>query len=211
MNVSRPSFPSPILCIDDFFSEEDAQKILKECLDLKKVYMPSRVFDGPTATKVDPSYRTNEVVFLDDVFRTAPERSDILSMMKKKIWTDECNNLWHEGDLIFDIINYATWHECVVSRYGHNQFYKKHRDTRRDHITRRIVTLVYYVNKLPERFTGGSLVLWHEDQKIKLDAKHNRAIVFPSFTMHEVESVCETEESWEGGRFSLNYWMGFRG
>jgi 2OG-Fe(II) oxygenase superfamily len=210
MNISRPSFPTPILCIDDFLAPEEAGKVLQECLDLRKVYMPAAVFDGPTATKIDPRYRKNEVVYLDEVFRAAPERSDILSIIRKKIWTDECKRLWHEGYYIFDIINYATWQEVVISRYAHENFYKKHQDTRRDHITCRLVTLVYYVNKVPEQFTGGALVLYHNEEHIRIEPKHNRAVVFPSFTYHEVESVTMNSDLWEEGRFSLNCWLGFR-
>ena len=36
---------------------------------------------------------------------TAPDRSNILTIMKSKIWTEECRTLWHEGYYIFDIIN----------------------------------------------------------------------------------------------------------
>jgi predicted 2-oxoglutarate/Fe(II)-dependent dioxygenase YbiX len=210
MNISRPPFRSPILCVDDFLLEEDAKRVLQECIDLKKIYMPAKVFDGPNATRIDQKYRKNEVVYLDDVFRGSPERSDILSIVKKKIWTEECRKLWHEGDYIFDIINYSTWQEAVISRYGDCDFYKRHQDTRRDYITYRLVTLVYYVNRIPEQFKGGSLILWHGDESIRIEPKHNRAIVFPSFTFHEVENVRMSSEKWEDGRFSLNYWMGFR-
>jgi 2OG-Fe(II) oxygenase superfamily len=212
MNITRPSFCSPLLCIDDFLPEEDAQRVLQECIDLKKVYMPATVFDGPTATKIDKSYRENEVVYLDDVFRGAPERSEILGLLKEKIWTEECKTLWHDGYYIFDTINYSTWQEAVVSRYGDGCFYKKHRDTRRDNITYRLVTLVYYVNRLPEKFSGGTLVLWQEKGKesARVEPRHNRAVVFPSFVFHEVEKVSMPSDEWDEGRFSINYWIGFR-
>jgi len=210
MNVSRPSFESPILCIDDFLGEGDAQRILQECIDLKKIYMPAKIFDGPNASKIEPKFRKNDVVYLDDVFRTAPERSDILALLKKAIWTEEHKRLWHEGDYIFDIINYSTWQEAVISRYGNCDFYQRHQDTRRDHITYRLVTLVYYVNKIPEQFTGGSLVFGQGDSIVKVQPRHNRAVVFPSFTFHEVENVRLKSEKWEDGRFSVNYWLGFR-
>jgi predicted 2-oxoglutarate/Fe(II)-dependent dioxygenase YbiX len=210
MHILRPTFPSPILCIDEFLLAEDAQRVLQECIDLKKVYAPARVFDGPNATKIDQKYRKNEVVYLDDVFRTAPERSDILTIMKRKIWTDECRSLWHEGYYIFDVINYSTWQEAVISRYGDGQFYDKHQDTRRDQITYRLVTILYYVNTVPQSFTGGSLLLWHGDENIRVEPQHNRAVVFPSFTFHQVEEVRMNNERWEDGRFSLNYWIGFR-
>jgi hypothetical protein len=210
MNIARPKSDTPIILIDNFLSEEDAQRVLQECLDLKKVYMPAKVFDGPTATKIDLNYRNNEVVYLDDVFRSAPGRSDILNIIKNRIWSDECKKLWHEGYYVFDVINYSTWQEAVISRYGNSEFYKRHQDTRRDHITYRIVTLVYYVNKVPEQFMGGALILWDGNRSVTVEPKHNRAVVFPSFTFHEVESVYMKSDSWEDGRFSINYWIGFR-
>src|ERR1700739_4623858 len=178
MKVCRPEFALPVLLIDDFLLDEQADKILQECIDLKPVYMPARVFSGLTGTRVDEDYRTNEVVYLHDVFRTAQDRSDILTIMKEKIWTEECKELWHQGYLIFDIVNYCTWQEAVISRYGTSEFYKQHRDTRFDHITYRLVTIVYYVNHQPERFSGGSLTLWHKEACLKIEPKHNRAVVF---------------------------------
>lgn len=210
MKITRLDFPVPVLCIDDFLAEEEAQQVLQECIDLKKVYMPATVFDGPTATKIDKSYRDNEVVYLNEIFRGAPGRSDILRIIKRKIWTEECKTLWNDGYYIFDTINYSTWQEAVISRYGDGAFYKKHRDTRWDHITYRLVTLVYYVNQMPEEFTGGTLVLWDKKESARLEPKHNRAVVFPSFLFHEVEKVDMATREWEQGRFSLNYWMGFR-
>jgi Rps23 Pro-64 3,4-dihydroxylase Tpa1-like proline 4-hydroxylase len=210
MEVTKLPFSVPSLCIDEFLSNAEADRILQECIDLRKVYLQARVFDGPAATKVNRDYRTNDVVMIDDIFRHDPHRSDILTILKQKIWAEECRSLWHDGYYIFDIINYSTWQEAVISRYGEGDFYKKHQDTRRDHITYRLVTIVYYVNRLPQRFTGGSLVLWHDDEYFRVEPKHNRAVIFPSFTFHEVEVVKMQSENWDEARFSLNYWIGFR-
>lgn len=209
MDVTRPASRPPVLCIDNFLPDDDAQMVLQECIDLKKVYLPARVFDGPTATRIDKGYRDNEVVYLDQVFRGSPDRSDILRVLKQRIWTEECKALWHDGYHIFDIINYSTIQEAVVSRYGDGDFYKKHRDTRRDHITYRLVTLVYYVNQVPEEFSGGELVLWHDQESVRVEPKHNRAVVFPSFVFHEVEQTKMAGDEWDQGRFSINYWIGF--
>ena len=211
MKISRPQFPAPVLCIDDFLSEEQAQAILQECLDLQKIYLPARVFDGPHTTKWDPAYRSNDAVSLGKVFRNYPERSDVLRIMKEKIWTPECRALWHEGYHVFDIINYSTWQEAVISRYGDGGFYKKHQDTRFDHITYRLVTIVYYVSKADVPCDGGALLLWQGDESLRVEPKRNSAVVFPSFMTHEVESVSVSNEDWEDGRFSINYWVGFRG
>jgi Rps23 Pro-64 3,4-dihydroxylase Tpa1-like proline 4-hydroxylase len=69
--------------------------------------------------------------------------------------------------------------------------------------------LVYYLHRLPQQYTGGSLVLWEGNDSVTLEPKHNRAILFPSFVLHEVEKVSVSSERWEDARFSLNYWMGF--
>jgi 2OG-Fe(II) oxygenase superfamily len=210
MNISRLPLTAPILCIDDFLTEEEAQRVLQECIDLKKIYLPARVFDTPYTTKVDLSYRKNDVVYLGDIFKSCPERSDILSIFKAKIWTDECRKIWHKGYYIFDVINYSTWQEAVISRYDGSGFYHRHQDTRWDHITFRLVTFVYYVNRIPEGFEGGALAIWHEDKSVRVQPKHNRAVVFPSFLSHEVETVRMVSDRWEDGRFSINYWVGFR-
>jgi len=209
MEISRPPFPAPVLCIDDFLKADEADAILRESQDLRRVYMPARVFDGPNATREDPTVRSNEVVYLDDVFRGAPERSDILRILKRRIWDDDCRALWHDGYSLLDVINYATWHEIVLSRYGDSTFYGPHQDTRFDRITARLVTLVYYVNATPAGFDGGELTLWEGAERMALQPRHNRAIVFPSFVSHEVAPVRMTGSRWEDGRFSVNYWLGF--
>jgi hypothetical protein len=180
MNISRPPFRSPVLCIDDFLPQEDAQCILQECLDLKKIYMPARVFDGPNSTRIDPKYRSNDVVYLDDVFRGCPERSDILRIMKAKIWTPECREIWHEGYYIFDVINYSTWQGAVLSRYGDHGFYKKHQDTRWDHITYRLVSIVYYINRPDVKFTGGELILSENGESLRW----NQNTIAQSYSHH---------------------------
>jgi hypothetical protein len=51
MNVTRPPFGAPIMCIDDFLPAEDALKALQECIDLKKIYLPGTIFDGTNKTR----------------------------------------------------------------------------------------------------------------------------------------------------------------
>lgn len=216
MNVERLDFPSPILVIDDFMTSEDAAACLQECVALKPVFMPASVGAGANNRRA-PDIRKNDVVMMDSVFAVARERSRILSIMARRIGETDCKQLWHKGDLIFDIINYATWRETVLSRYGMCDFYGRHQDTvynpdRQADITRRIVTIVFYLNTEPEAFTGGALTLHKDGQEITVDPKHNRAVVFPSFTFHSVQNVkLEDDKDWSGGRFSVNYWLGFRG
>lgn len=214
MIVSRPEFTAPIIVMDDFLSTEDASACLKECIDLKPIYMPASVGAGKD-NRFDPKTRVNEVVMLDDVFRVAPDRSKILSLVKRRLYERDCKELWHEGDLVFDLVNYATRHEAVLSRYGRCDFYGAHQDTifhkeHPEYVRHRIVTLCLYLNEEPERFSGGGLTLFQKSQRYTVEPKHNRAVMFPSFTVHEVGKVAvQNENDFTGSRFSLNWWMGF--
>jgi predicted 2-oxoglutarate/Fe(II)-dependent dioxygenase YbiX len=208
MDIFRPPFRLPVLCIDNFLPEAEAQTVLQICVGLKGAYVAGRVVDGTGSTKLDTTARKNDVYF-DDVAET--RLSDIRGILQRRIWTKECRKLWHEGYSIFDVINYATWHEVVASRYGEGGFYKKHHDTLKDDlIPRRLITLVFYVNKEPRQFDGGALIIWSGADKTAIEPKHNRAVVFPSFAFHEVEVVRMNSAHWEDARFSLNFWIGFQ-
>ncbi len=214
MQVARPEFPAPILIIDEFFSPDIATECLQECIDLRRIYMPASVGFG-LDNRRDPRIRQNEVVMMDNVFRADRSRSVILTALDKRIKEQDCRDLWHEGYYIFDNINYATWKETVLSRYGKCDFYGNHQDTiigsnETNAITKRNVTMVVYLNREPEQFTGGELTLHEKGKSLTVPPKHNRAVVFPSFTVHGVGKVALTSGAgFEGSRFSINHWLGF--
>jgi predicted 2-oxoglutarate/Fe(II)-dependent dioxygenase YbiX len=214
MTISRPKFPAPIIVIDDFLTAEHAAECLQEAIDLRPVYMPARVGFGAD-NRQDNRIRTNEVVHLDAVFAAAPDRSSILRLVKQRIVDPDCNQLWHEGDYIFDIANYATWKESVLSRYGEDAFYEAHQDTVRsaehpEAITRRLVTLCYYLQREPAGYSGGEITIHKSNRQISIAPRHNRAVVFPSFCYHQVGPVKMHADEWSNARFSVNLWMGFR-
>ena len=155
MTVTRPSFDSPVLILDEFLEADAARICFQECVKLEPVFMPATVGNGPD-NRVNPRVRRNDVVLMDRVFSQDRSRSKLLSCLDRRVEEEDCKALWHEGDFIFDIINYATWKETVLSRYGTCDFYGRHQDTRRNRdyprdITKRLVTLVYYLNSEPDR------------------------------------------------------------
>lgn len=213
MTIERPEFTAPLLVLDGFLPEEEAAQCLQEAIHLRPVYMPAAVGQGKD-NRIDPKIRRNDVVYLDTVFAAAPSRSKILTLVKRRVASPECNRLWHQGYTIFDTINYATSWESVLSRYGKCDFYGLHQDTKQKaaagEIHHRLVTIVYYMNTEPERFTGGALTLKQDDGIITVTPRHNRAVVFPSFVWHRVGNVLLDDEDHSAGRFSLNLWLGFR-
>jgi len=210
MMVTRPTFSAPLICIDNFLGNEHADKILQECIDLRQQYEHGKIFDKLGTKKLDVRVRANDVLYIDDIFRDSPGRSDIISILRVKISTGQCRDIWSQGHFLFDTINYSNRFDFVVSRYGTGNFYSKHRDTGVTKIRHPIVTLVYYVNREQGLFSGGALRLWNDDESISFQPKHNRVVVFPSSLIHEVESVTSSSDRWEDGRFSINLWTGFQ-
>lgn len=212
MTIQRPEFAAPVLIIDDFLPAEEADRCFEEALELKRVYQPARVGFGAD-NRLDPNIRSNDVIHLSDVFRSAPVRSDILTLLQKRVRSAECNGLWHKGYQLFDVINYATAQELTLSRYAADQHYGKHQDTvftpDNKQLMRRLITICYYMQREPKRFAGGDLVLEESGSTLAVRTLHNRAVIFPSFVFHQVEGVKMQDTQFDSARFSVNYWLGF--
>jgi Rps23 Pro-64 3,4-dihydroxylase Tpa1-like proline 4-hydroxylase len=54
------------------------------------------------------------------------------------------------------------------------------------------------------------LLIWDEDVSLEVQPKQNGAVVFPSFSFHEVKETTVSGEKWEDARFSVNDWIGFQ-
>jgi predicted 2-oxoglutarate/Fe(II)-dependent dioxygenase YbiX len=195
----------PVLCIDDFLPNYYADMIFQEWLIQKSQYAAAGVFKDSDCRiiEINRDYRTNQVLNL-------PQNSATINIIHGRITDDECKKLWKGSCSIFNAINFTTYRELVVSRYSDGNFYKQHCDTKFDNINTRIITLIYYVNTLPKKFTGGELIISENDEKVSINPEHNRAVLFPSRLLHEVEKVSMEGDKWEDARFSLNYWFGFQ-
>jgi Rps23 Pro-64 3,4-dihydroxylase Tpa1-like proline 4-hydroxylase len=68
----------------------------------------------------------------------------------------------------------------MVSYYENNDYYKAHHDSAQ-------WTSLCWFFREPKQFTGGGLTFTEPNYKINL--KHNRMVMFPSYMMHEVEPV----------------------
>lgn len=97
--------------------------------------------------------------------------------------------------------------------HGHGAFYGPHTDTYTgDEYTpggRRRMTMVYYLHRQPQRFTGGRLRLFDlgGEQSIEIEPTHDSLLVFPSSARHEVESISCPDGAFGDGRFAVNIWL----
>lgn len=100
--------------------------------------------------------------------------------------------------------------QTEVVAHGDGAFYRPHTDTfTGDQYTpggRRRLTMVYYFQRQPRRFTGGRLRLFDlgGSQTIDVEPVHDSLPVFPSTARHEVERVSCPDGAFADGRFAVN-------
>jgi len=216
--------PSPHIIIDEFLPPKLSKNCLEEAIKLEPFYKDANVMGDEEFKEHQDckecaekykfnrdSIRENDVVYLDDTFAKKRESSIILKSLHNAITSEDFLNLidkqsfWH-------ILKHTNSTETVLSRYGKCDFYGWHNDTIPDNPTGRLVTLCYYINEEPEQFEGGDLIIAGNTihDTIKLKPKHNRAVIFQSdSTKHAVDTVKLTSDDFKGGRFSVNFWIGF--
>lgn len=218
--------PAPHIIIDNFLNPRMAKQILQEWIDLEPFYEPAKIIGDENATMDDceecnrirnynrNSIRDNDVCYLDQVYNDRL-KSITLTEIQRVLFTDNYmrDSIKSYGGM-FNIFDHLTNSQSIASRYGKCDFYGWHTDTIPHKWAERVMTVVYYLNEEPPRFEGGELLMAGKTintHKI-IEPKHNRAVIFPSQTLHAVNNVSiKDDNDFSGGRFSLNYWLGFAG
>lgn len=214
--------PSPHIIIDNFLTSKLSKECLEECIDLEAFYEPAKIIDSQQqlddckecqkiAAFQKKSIRENDVIYMDKLYEMKRKDSIILTSLEEALLLEEFREIMNKRGF-FHILRTTPTSETIISRYGMCDFYGYHVDSLPHKQINRLVTLVYYLNKEPEQFEGGDLIIAGEtiiDIK-KIKPKHNRAVIFQSeTTKHAVETVKLLNDKFEGGRFSINFWLGF--
>ncbi len=223
MDIKYFELPKKHLIIDDYLTDKLAEKVLKEFIGLETHYEQAaigsdgHVFDGCDQCIAIKKFnkfstRDNKVVYINDHFKGKEYNSIIINAMNLSIGSDGLVKLFDSLPGIFPILKHVNTSEAILSRYGKCDFYGIHNDPVPGIEQRRILTFVYYVNKVPIKFEGGNLIMYSDDykEKIEIEPKHNRCVVFESKTYHAVDSVT-LSGAFDEGRFSVNFWVGFDG
>ena len=225
MQVSYHTTPIVYVIMDDFLPERAAKECLKECFDLKPFYESATTFgqhvaDGHASDGCEECKRLgtisrnfdrdNDLVYLDRFYKDKRLRSPILSYLEKSLTTSEFTSIVNKAGGMLPIALQINTTESILSRYGKCDFYGWHTDPLPNKQAQRVLTLVYYLNEEPVRFKGGKIMFYLTNgESIKIEAKHNRAVLFESRLVHGVTDVDLPKDDFNGGRFSINYWLGF--
>ena len=143
-----------------------------------------------------------------------PENSLKNNLIRKSnvVWMEESSeNNWIYEKLIY-VVNNLKERYFKFNLFGFTeqlQFteynapdgkYVYHIDRGKNMIPRKLSLVVQLTN--PEKYEGGDLELWFENEPIKAKKEQGSVILFPSYTLHQVKPVTK------GTRNSLVSWIG---
>lgn len=201
--MSEPSFLAgrflPYRVFPDWLGETQAASLLAYGLAAEARFTPTKLNDNGTG-RLDAVVRQSSVLkdlgcFADPLRRKALALQAGLEMA---------------FDLSHTTAN-STQIEMVA--HGDGAFYRPHTDTYGgDEYTpggRRRMTMVYYFNQAPRRFTGGRLRMFDlgGEQSIEVEPIHDSLLVFPSSALHEVETISCPDGAFAESRFAVNIWL----
>jgi len=164
------------LVIDNFFTPQELDGVLKEIRDLKRFLGEA----STTHTAVDENKlfkKTGQGVFLDDLYAKNRKASDILQA-NRKIFSGDFMEFAESFDAVFGFIGESNHDSTLLNYYIQGQEYKAHKDS----------TKISAVTFLRDGdFTGGGFRFPSQD--IEIECVHNRTVVFPSCVLHQALPV----------------------
>lgn len=195
----NPSFP--FLLIDNFYDKKEEELIWKE-LDFYSInkFMSSdedktgaRGVDKTGKGKVS-SYR----IYLDLVYKMEARHISNILTVYKKIISKDVKEAYKKTTPAWVLLDSSSNDFSMIQYYDEGDYYKSHTDAYG-------CTVIIWFYREPKRFKGGDFIL--DDPNEKIECKHNRLIMFPSFYMHSVTPVImEKEHRGKGlGRYSLTH------
>jgi PKHD-type hydroxylase len=189
-------FIPPFVCIDDLFTSEELEQIIKYCED--RELQDARIITANSSddlTVVNTDIRVSSVAMIDFL-------KDENSWLFDKLWkiTKKINQDSFQYDLTgFEAVQYTVYD-------GNNSRYDFHTDMAtgnlsvEEHLPRKLSFSLVLSD--PETFEGGDFQFYFGGHKPEtIVQKKGRLIVFPSFNVHRVTTMKS------GTRKSLVWWV----
>lgn len=186
--------------IDNFFSEEDYQKLLNLTLANQTHFFSSEVINQ------ESEYRQSYILL--------PEHfAEFHELITHKILTARPQVMEQLKIQMFLVAHL----EIQITAHLHGGYYKIHQDVDGGKAANRKLTYVYYFHQEPQGFYGGDLRLYQtkitgesaiiQEKFTQIQPRNNSIIFFDSRCKHEVLPVYCPSEKFADGRFTLNGWI----
>ena len=201
-----------LIIIRDVFTEEENKEILAEAIKNKKDFQESVIGGGK-----NKKFRNNTVAYYDEIYSQDRSFSKLLTKIEDLFRTDQFKEVLASSPDPVNRFSMSNRHETQVSRYGdEGQKYNYHVDAFADN--RRDLTLVYYFNEEPKKYSGGEISFTKSpifngkkmdksQKEITIKPENNMAVIFGGKTPHFVHPT-KSPKTFNKGRFSVNCWIG---
>ena len=195
---STSTLPSSFLQLENFFSEEEDQRLLKFVMQQKGNFVSSS-----TSTS-DLDYRRSSVL------SAFPEFSALILKKIEAVLPQVREKYALPPFPIAQI-------ESQLTAHNDSNFYKVHNDNGSPDTATRVLSYVYYFYREPKGFEGGELRIY--DSKIEnntyvqaesyqtVEPLNNSIVFFLSRYLHEVMPVKCASKSFADSRFTINGWV----
>jgi len=189
----------PFLVIDNFYSDEELEKIWKEIDFLGDKVKPEY---NVVAKKHGKPLASVKRLYLDNLYTTR-KTSNILEFFPDKLYSQEVADTY--VNLVPSGINFATSnHDTTqLSYYENKDGYKSHTDVSQH-------TALTWIYKEPKKFEGGDLIFTQSN--VKVDCMYNRTVLFPSWYYHAVTQIKMSDEDLNKGlgRWAITHFINFK-
>ena len=182
--------------IDNFYTKEQLDIVLGECISLIPLMMPPDKTASATGSN-NEYIKNNYGAFVDE------SNSKLVSFDYNMIRSDTVRNQLMKFNSMYKIFKNINNSSTLVSYYTDGDYYDSHTDFA-------IFTVLVWVYKEPKQFSGGEIILESvvDDSKATIDCLNNRALIFPSCTPHKVLKV-SMEDIPAAGRFCITHFLNY--
>jgi hypothetical protein len=198
-----------VVVIDNFYSEEQLKEIM---LELKWLTKPSIMMDHNRLSSAVDEYTLKPLtskkgVFLETIFKDWMH-SALISYPMENFTKSDVKAKLLEFNSLFKIIYHCDSRTHLLSYYENSDYYKPHKDGT-------VFTVLNYFFTEPKKFDGGNIRLFSDtsDKIADIEIKHNRIILIPGATRHEVTKLTsKLNNSFSGdGRYCNAVFLNLRG
>lgn len=170
----------PYLIIDNFYNEEEEEKIWNEVELLFSLLRNEEASTGNMAVDGSGNKKGDaKRIYLDTFYKNEREQSSIFNYYNKII-SDEVIDLYSSIVPSWVTFNCSNQDTSQISYYENDGYYGEHFDMY-------MHTCLIWFFREPKKFNGGDLFFTKSNQRV--ECKHNRMLLFPSYYFHEVNKL----------------------
>jgi Rps23 Pro-64 3,4-dihydroxylase Tpa1-like proline 4-hydroxylase len=177
----------------DVFGESANRDLYRMAISKREHFAHSRT----SQRKHYPDWRKSTVIYDDQLAGAAAQLEREIQIRLPEVLEALC----------MPAFNISSF-EIQLTSHNDGEYFKWHTDNGSRETANRVLTFVYYLHRVPKRFSGGQLVIFLPDAgDVVLEPQNDSMVFFNSSAKHEVKPVACPSRLFEDGRFTLNGWI----